>query len=136
MAGEISITAANVLPVEIIEKDTRPASVAINAGQLVRNDANGRWAIANATDAANAGQRVAMAINTASQYEAITAVFKGVINIGGTGLDAVANDAPLYLSDTAGAIATSAGTVSKLVATVTSVKSSTAQQDKLVRMNG
>lgn len=136
MAGELTVVAANVLPVDIIEKETRPASVAINAGQLVREDANGRWAIANATTAPNAGNRIAMAINTASALEAITAIYKGLVNLGGTALDAVANDAPVYLSDTPGTPATSAGTVSKIVANVTSVKSSTVQQDKLLRMNG
>lgn len=136
MAGELTVVGNNVLPVEIIEDECRPCAVAINAGQLVREDTNGRWAIANATSAPNAGNRVAMAINNGSALEAITAVYKGLINLGGTALDGVANDAAIFLSDTPGTPATSAGTVSKQVATVTSIRASSSQIDKLLRMNG
>lgn len=136
MAGELTIVSANVRPVEIIEKQTLPASVAINAGQLIKVDSNGDWALALATTAANAGKRTAMAINKASIGEAITGVYKGVIDLGGTALDAVANDADLYVSDTSGAIATSAGTATRIVAQVTVGRGSATQQDKLLRMNG
>jgi hypothetical protein len=118
--ANIVITAARVAPIDIVEAQTKPSAVAITAGQWVTEDANGFWKLALATSSANAGDRRAIALSSTEYVGmAVTAMYKGKLDIG-DGLSALAYDAPLYLSDTAGATADAAGTASVVVGTVTS----------------
>lgn len=96
---------------------TKPAAEAIVAGAPIRQDtATGRWTNANGTSAAEA--RVThIAWRTVGAGEPLTGV-RGCL-VDGYVLDALAYDAPVYLSDTDGRLADAAGTVSVVVGRVT-----------------
>lgn len=97
---------------------TAPASVAITALQAVRLDtATGKWVLADATAAPNA-RIFGVATRTVVAGEALTVVRKGPVD--GYNLTALAYDADVFLSNTAGALADAAGTVSVKVGRVVS----------------
>ena len=101
--ADLTVTPADVAPVEIVEQVTAPANEAINAGQPVRFDTTtGRLALANGTTAAEA-RAIGIALNTVLTGEPLTAVRRGVIDVGDA-LDALAFDAPVYVSDTDGTL--------------------------------
>jgi hypothetical protein len=114
----LTITATDVSPVEILEQFTGPAAESIAAGQWVRQDANGKIALSNASSSGEIGQRDGMALTGGGKNTAITVVEDGIVDIGNA-LSAVAIDAKIYLSNTDGTLADSTGTVSKVVGDVT-----------------
>lgn len=114
----LTITAANVAPVEVFEQWTGPAVEVITAGQMVRLDtATGKAALSNGTTAAEARVR-GIAINGASVAGiTVTVVKRGVVDLG----DALGDldfDAAVYLDNTDGALGTAAGSVSTVVGRV------------------
>lgn len=90
------------------------AAAAITAGQVVYMDANGKADLADASAAGTAGAR-GIALRTVAAGEPVTVLAEGEVE-GFT--ISQAYDAPIYLSDTAGALADAAGTVSVLVGNV------------------
>lgn len=90
------------------------AGAAITAGQAVGMDANGKAILADASAAGTAGVR-GIALKTVAAGEALTVVAEGEVE-GFT--ISQAYDAPIFLSDTAGALADAAGTVSVAVGNV------------------
>ena len=114
----LTVTAADVAPVEVFEQWTGPAVEVITAGQMVRLDtATGKAALSNGTTAAEARCR-GIAINGASVAGiTITAVKRGVIDVGDA-LGDLAFDQAVYLDNTDGAMGTAAGTVSLVVGRV------------------
>lgn len=98
------------------DQHTAPAAEAISAGSPIRLDtATGRWTNANGTSAAEA--RVThIAVRTVVAGESLTGV-RGCL-IGGLVLDALAYDAPVYLSNTDGRLADAAGTTSVIIGRV------------------
>lgn len=110
---------------------TAPAAVAVLAGQAVRPDANAKWVLANATDAASVGDlffaEIAVAIN-----ETLTAHKGPAVFDVGDSLSALAYGDAVYLGDTDGAITTTAGTVSTVIGRVTSGWAGSAK--KLLRL--
>lgn len=91
------------------------ASVAVAAGQVVRANTSGQWALANATDAANSAAPY-LALKACNAGEYLTA--SRVCKVDGLAVTGMAYDAPIYLSDTAGTLATTAGTVSVILGRV------------------
>ena len=110
MAGELTIVAADVRPVEIIEQITLPAGADIDAGTYCRIDSNGKIVKAQATTLPNC-KRGGYALKSVKAGMPVTLLRKGKIALGSC-LDAIALATVLYASDTAGATATAAGTVS------------------------
>jgi hypothetical protein len=99
------VTTAPYLPI------TAPAAEAITAGQPILFDANGKWIVADANAAADdAG--FAIATRTVAAGEALTGCRFGIMD-GWSNLPAYG--APVYVSDTAGALADAAGTATILV---------------------
>jgi hypothetical protein len=96
------------------EIHTMIAAVAITAGQAVYQDSAGKADLADASAAGTAGMR-GIALQSAGIGQPINVLKRG--HVEGFTI-AQAYDAPLYLSDTAGAIADAAGTVSYLVGIV------------------
>ena len=102
-----------VLPVEgePSEKWESPAGAILTPGQVVRQDTTtGKWVLAAATSAPSAGKPF---INISRANVANLGCFamrRGYLYID-TGLDAMAPDALIYLSDTPGGLSTTAGTV-------------------------
>jgi hypothetical protein len=98
------------------DQATYPAAEAIVAGAPIRLDTTtGRWTNANGTTAPEA--RVThIAMRTVAAGESVTGVRNCTLD--GFVLDALAYDAPVYLSDTDGRLDTVAGTVSTIVGRV------------------
>lgn len=130
--GNLSITAADVLPVDVKEQFTGPAAEAIAAGQYVRYaTASGKIELGNGTDAAEA-RKGGIALCSVAVGERVTAVKKGIIDVG-EALAGLAWDADVYLSDTDGTLATTNGTVTLVVGTVVPGWANTSA-DKLLRV--
>lgn len=109
-------TAHKISVVESISQLTLPAAEAISAGNAVRLDtSNGKITKANGSSAAEA-RILGIALKTVAAGEAVTVLRRGVIE--GYNLAAVAYDAPVYLSNTDGTLADTAGTVSTVVGRV------------------
>ena len=130
----ITVTAARVRPVLIIEQETKPAAEAITRGQYVRIDNAGKWALGNATTTGEVALGTGgIALKDVAAGEALTALRKGLVDIG-DGFTAMAFGAPVYLSDTDGGLDTAAGTVSTIVGYVDSAWAATSA-DKLLRVD-
>jgi hypothetical protein len=93
------------------------AAVALTAGQIVYRDANGKADLADASAAGTAGAR-GIALNAAGIGQVVGVLTDGEVS-GFT--ISQAYDAPIFLSDTAGALADAAGTVSVAVGNVSAV---------------
>lgn len=129
------VTADTLHIVESIEQHTAPAGVAITAGQVVRLDATtGKWALSDADNAADVGVSY-IATKTAAAGLGLTALKKGVLD--GYDLAALAFGDLIYISNTAGALGTTAGTTSKVAGDVISGHSQRlgTAPDKLLRVN-
>jgi hypothetical protein len=132
--ADLTVTATAVAPVKVIEQITGPAAGAINAGTPVYLDANGKFVAGDASAAGTAGV-IGVSIQTVTNAnETITVVRNGWIDMGAA-LDALAMNASVYLSDTAGATADAAGTVSKVVGTVVPGWASPNNLDRLLRVD-
>lgn len=131
----ITVTAARVRPVLIIEEATKPALVAVTRGQVVALDATtGKWRLADSTSAGQVGARRGFALRDVGIGESLTALTKGILDIG-DGLSAMNFGDSIFLNDTAGSIGTAAGTVSSIAAFVDSVWAAGASADKLARVD-
>lgn len=98
---------------------THEAAERIDAGQAYRLDANGKAVKAAAGAAGTAGPELWVVIDGARQAgNPVTGVSAGLIE--GFNLDALAFGAQVFLSNTSGAVADAAGTVSVAVGRVTS----------------
>ncbi len=113
----ISITAADVAAVKVIEQITGPAAEAITKGNMVRYDtSSGKLTKAKGTEAAEARVQ-GMAITTAAAGEATTAIKRGWVDLGDA-LTSLDYDMAIYLDNGDGSIGTAAGTVSTVVGRV------------------
>jgi len=112
------VTANKVEIVESILQLTLPTAEVVSPGAAARLDTStGKLTKANGTTAPEArilGIATGAVANIAGQP--VTAIKKGVID--GYDLSGLAYDAPVYLSDTDGALDTAAGTVSTVVGRV------------------
>lgn len=116
--ADIALTrAAQVDVVESIEQATLPCGEAITPGAPVRIDATGNFVNAAGGTAPNAdGYGVAVGDRIVPAGMPITAIRKGVV--AGFGLGAVAFNARIYVSNTAGRLSDTEGTVSVAVGRV------------------
>ena len=104
---------------------------ATTAGQTLYRDANGDGEIADA-NVAGAQQTRALALEAGAAGQTISVLFRGLVE-GFT--VAQAYDAPLYQSDTAGAIADAAGTLTVPVGIVTAINDGGGTPSKVVYFN-
>lgn len=109
------VTADRVHITESLVQATLPAAVDITAGQLVRINTDGLWEPANA-GAAGTADVYGVARGSVRAGFALTAIHEGVMD--GWDLSGVDFGSPVYLSNTAGAVDTAAGTVSTVVGRV------------------
>lgn len=104
--------------VQVYQQETLPAAVAITAGVYCYVDTAGKWALGSGAAQGTVGRRAGISVKAVAAGEALTCVIRGVMDFGGI-FTAVAFDAQIFLSDTAGGIlATSAGTVSKVIGVI------------------
>ncbi len=121
-------------PVKVIEQITAPAAEVVTAGTYVRQSTTtGKLEKGNGTIAAEA-KVGGIAIQSAETTNlTITAVTKGWVDVGDA-LSAVDYDADVFLSNTDGVLATTAGTVSRVVGKVVAAWGNTTA-DKLLRLD-
>jgi len=108
---DLTITASAVALVKEIESVTLPVGEAITAGQVARlTVATGLATKANGTSKAEA-RAFGVAIRSSRFVnEAVTFLKRGYLDLGAA-LDAIALDAPIYLSDTDGTLADAPGAI-------------------------
>lgn len=128
-----NLTISAIRPVQVIEQFTGPAAEAITAGNYVRfSVTTGKIEKGNGTTAAEA-RKGGLALNTAAAGETVTAVRKGLVDLGNA-LGDLTYDDDVFLSDTDATLADAAGTVSLIVGvTVPAWGATTA--DKLLRLD-
>lgn len=113
----ISVTAAQVAPIypDLAEiYDVIPAA-AVTAGQAAYQANTGKFGVADA-NAAGLQQFRGIFLSTKGANQAVSLLKRG--HVGGFDVSAMAYDAPIYLSDTAGALDTAAGTLAVQVGRV------------------
>jgi hypothetical protein len=93
------------------------AAVAIEAGQPVYIDSNGKVALSDANVAAAEHFR-GIALKDVAAGQAVSVLQRGVISGTGSGVTALAYDAAVYVSNSVGELADGAGDVSLLVGRV------------------
>lgn len=113
MAAIALITAGRVEVVESHDQKTQQAGVEITAGQAVITGAAGTWVLAESVTN-NAGVHVAT--KSAHLGEPLTAIRAGRMD--GFDVSAMAYNASVFLSDTAGTLSTTAGTNSIIIGRV------------------
>lgn len=119
--ADLSITAADVAIVEVLEQSTAPAEAAITAGQYVIPDGTtAKFQLGIGTSAAAAGNRGGVAVKTAAVDQAVTVIHKGIVYLGAA-LAALSFDDPVYIGNTAGTLSSTAGTASKIVGHVVAI---------------
>lgn len=105
------LTITKCRQVEVIQQFTGPAVEAIAVGQRCRFDATtGKVALGNGTNAAEA-RRGGIATHAAAIGESVTIINQGLVDIG-EAIAALDFGALVYVSDTDGTFADTAGTVS------------------------
>jgi hypothetical protein len=131
--ANLTIVAADVAPVEVIEAFTGPAKEAILKGQYVRyNVTDGKIELGKGTETAEARKGGIAILGANAAGITITAVRRGIIDIGDA-MSALDFDADVFLSDTDGTLADTAGSVSLVVGTVVPAWNATTA-DKLLRI--
>jgi len=129
----LTVTAARVALVEQIEKFSGPAAEAITAGQYVRyNTTSGKIELGNGTDTTE-NRSGGIALNSAGIGETVTVLRKGIVDLGDA-LGDLTYDDDVFLSDTDGVLADTAGSASKIVGTVVPIWGHTTA-DKALRLD-
>lgn len=100
MAGELTITASDVRPVEIIEQISAPAAETVTAGAVAMPNTSGKLALTNASEAPVG---FGVLINSAYANVAATLVRKGLVFLGAV-LDSINPGTKYYLSTLDGKI--------------------------------
>ena len=120
--ADLTIAAADVAALEIIEKFTAPAAEAIDAGEMaVCDETSAKLALSDASSQALLGFGPGIALRSAALAdEPVTILKKGIVGLGAA-LAGLAYDAAVYSSDTAGKLADAAGTVTLIVGYVVPV---------------
>lgn len=129
-----NLTISEITKVVTVLQFTGPAVEAITKGQRCRFDATtGKVALGNGTNAAE-GKRGGIALGSAAIGEAVTILNQGLVDVGDA-LDGLNYGAEVYVSDTDGAFADGAGTVSIIAGQVVPGWGSTGG-DKLLWLYG
>ena len=118
--ADITVTAAKVavvFPAKAVIFDAE-AAVALDAGQAVYINSNGKAALADASEAATIGN-MAVVLNKAGAGSGVSLLKEG--HVTGFDLSGMAYGAKAYVSDTSGALGTTAGTVSSVAGTVMAI---------------
>ena len=135
--ANLTIDPKKVSPVYVVEQFTAPSGIAIANGVAVRVETTtGKLLKANAATAPNAAVKGISLSNATPAGMPTTVVRKGIVNVGDA-LDALAFGASVFLSDTDGLLADTAGTVSTKVGEVVAGFNADAglSPDKLLRID-
>lgn len=113
--ADLMVDAGDVAVVKSVVQDTLPAAATILAGQPVKIDSNGKFALAQGNVSGNRAWGIA--VGNARAGEGLTAVRLGEVNLGGA-LAALSFGAQVYLSGTVGCLADEAGASVQLLGRV------------------
>ena len=118
--ADLTVTAAKVGLVKPLQSEVHSfiAAAAITAGQAVYMTTSGTVGVADA-NAAGLQQIKGIALQSVGAGQAVDVLKKGLLY--GFTLTSQAYDAPIFLSDTAGALADAAGTMTVPVGRVTAM---------------
>ncbi len=132
--ADLALKTANRIEVsDSLDQLTLQASVDVTAGQAVYADANGQWALADASVVGTSALvQIYVALKTVKALQAVTAVRVGEID--GVNVDALAYGAPIYLSDTAGALSSTPGTIVVILGWVLAAPAGAAV-DKIIHLS-
>ena len=132
--ANLSITAADVAVIEAIEMITAPEEETLSPGQYARyNVTNGTFEKGNGSDAAES--RKGGLVVKREGDGMVTVLRKGIVDLGNA-LTSEAYDKDVFLSDTDGRLAQSAGSVTLVVGTVVPIWSNpSAVPDKALRID-
>lgn len=116
--ADLTVTASRLRPIEGIELRAIPmiAAEAITKGQAVYQNSDGQAALADASAAGTVGTLVGVATSDAPAGGGVDVVYHG--RIAGFDLSGMDPGAAVFVSDTAGALADAAGTVSTRIGRV------------------
>lgn len=128
----ITITATDVVAVQVWEQDTAPCDEVISAGQMARiSTTTGKFTKTKADE----GRCRGMCISAGTPAGmAVTVVKNGLIDLG-TALGDCDYDMDIYLDDTDGAIGTAAGTGGTVIIGYVAPGWGYTTADKLLRVN-
>lgn len=106
--ADIALTAAQIAPIDPSKSEiyTFQAAAAITAGQVVYLLAAGTVGVADATTAGGLFQARGVALNAAAAGKAVDVLKRG--RVAGFTVSGMDNSSPVYLSETAGALADAA----------------------------
>ncbi len=120
--GNISLTVANIRPLQpaLVTQGKAGAAISAAVGKVVSRDANGDWVEALATTAANAHGQLGIIVATgrhessgdALSGEAVSVLLEGRV----FGFESLDPDNYYYLSDTAGKVSDTVGTIHRFLA--------------------
>lgn len=132
----IALTTAGrveVIRSEPNQQRTLRCSVAVTAGQAIRETSAGQWQLANSTDATNS-TAVYIATRSGNIGDYVTGT--RTCDLDGLAISGMAFDAPIYLNDTPGQLGTTAGTVSVVLGRVVAATANPigTTPDKIARM--
>jgi hypothetical protein len=129
----VTITAADVRIVELVQSYTAPAAAAITAGQYMRlNTTTGKFELGNASSAPNLGNIGFLCTRSVDAGFPVVGVKKGILNLGES-LASLNFGSQVFVNDTAGSLGDAAGTSSKVVGVVfPGWATSAANADKLL----
>jgi ABC-type spermidine/putrescine transport system permease subunit II len=133
MADLALTTAGRIEIVDSEEQMTHPAGVALIAGNSVVSNSNGAWILA---DSVTNKLGIHIALRSAALGEpGVTAVRKGLID--GFNIAAMLINAPIYVSDVPGAIATGTGTGNIQIGRVVAAHAqpNATAPDKIIRLD-
>lgn len=128
-AGEVAVVFP--LKAEII---SLTAAVALTAGLPVYIDANGKAGIADANGSPPINRFRGIALENVGAGQTVDIIVKGVV--AGYAVSGLAYDAPVYLSDSAGLLADSAGTTSLVVGHVLPMNEASGTFSKVLYVTG
>lgn len=110
--ANLTITAADVAPVKVIEQYTAPNGESLTKGMYGRYSSAGKFEKGKATTAGEVGFGGIVISDDGAQT--VTVMRKGIVDLG-EALASLAYGAAVYLSDTDATLADAAGTVSTIV---------------------
>lgn len=131
----LTIVAADVAPIDVIDQFTAPTGEALNAGYYARvNTSTGVMALGNASSAGEVGNIRGIALNTVAANETTTFIVQGYLSLGDA-MDGMSYGDPVYLSDTDGRLADAAGTVTTAIVGYVAPGFGSATPDKILWVN-
>lgn len=129
-----NLTISKVSIVESVEQFDAPAGETFAVGSALRiDDTTGYATKANSTTSAEAQHEGIATLAASFANETVTILKEGVVDVG-EALAGMAFGAPVYLSDTDGTYADSAGTVSTIVGHVVPGFGNASAADRLLRI--